>query len=381
MFPPPQCTTKKRHPSAPSVAQSIIAALLSSGAIQRNGMNTNHSFFSLLPSSGARAIYVCACLLGCGLSTPSMAGGKYDIDRPGGADHPLLSRYQGSIIHAYGEETLGVAQLGAEDKGKVMLRQVEGRISNRLYWGPAGSSALEVFRNYQQALKAAGFQTIYACDTPKCLTDKVQDLISKTPETAAWKGDPYYAKDTFNSGRQPRFHYLSAQRAGASGTTYVSVALADSEPTYAWSGRVRQFIQIIEPDQVELGKVTVDAKNIQGGLKRDGRIALYGVTFDTNKAVLSKLSDVQLGEMASALKAAPDLKVFIVGHTDNQGELQANTALSQQRADAVVSALAGRYGISQSRLTARGVANLAPVASNDTEQGRAQNRRVELVVR
>ena len=186
---------------------------------------------------------------------------------------------------------------------------------------------------------------------------------------------------TFNSGSQPQFHYLSARKEGPGGTTYVAVALAGGFPDAPVSGRVRQFIQILEPAKVELGKVSVDAKHIEGGLKRDGKIALYGVTFATNKAELSKQSDAQLGEMAQALKAAPGLKVFIVGHTDNQGDYQANTALSQKRAEAVVHALSGRFGIARERLDGRGVANLAPVASNDTEQGRAQTRRVELVVR
>ena len=102
---------------------------------------------------------------------------------------------------------------------------------------------------------------------------------------------------------------------------------------------------------------------------------------DTGQAVLRPESTAQLAEMAGALKAAPALKVYIVGHTDNQGELQGNSTLSQKRADAVVAALSSKYGIAPARLLGRGVANLAPLASNDSEAGRAQNRRVELVVR
>jgi outer membrane protein OmpA-like peptidoglycan-associated protein len=110
-------------------------------------------------------------------------------------------------------------------------------------------------------------------------------------------------------------------------------------------------------------------------------MALYGVNFDTNKAVVRDDSAAQLKEMAAVLKAAPALKVFIVGHTDNQGEFGVNRTLSQKRAEAVVAALSSQYGIAPARLTGYGVASLAPLSANDSEDGRAKNRRVEMVVR
>jgi outer membrane protein OmpA-like peptidoglycan-associated protein len=85
--------------------------------------------------------------------------------------------------------------------------------------------------------------------------------------------------------------------------------------------------------------------------------------------------------MAKALQAQPKMKVFIVGHTDDQGEFEANMTLSQKRAQAVADALANKYGIAANRMLPRGVANMAPVASNASDEGRAKNRRVELVVR
>lgn len=348
-------------------------------------MSIDETFLRSMPADAARAVRAGACILAAvaaaALAPSAGAADPYASDRQGGTDHPLVSRYDGSILYMYGENPVGTAQVVMQEKGKPVLRPLEGRISNRLYWGPKGRSPLEVFRNYRQALAAAGFQTVYACETAQCQAEGVQPLISNTPRTAAWKQNDIFVSNTFNSGSQPEFHYLSAQKAGPAGTTYVTVALAGGFPDAPVSGRVRQFIQIVEPAKVELGKVSVDAKYIQGGLKRDGRIALYGVTFATNKAELSKQSDAQLGEMAQALKAMPGMKVFIVGHTDNQGDYQANTALSQKRAEAVMQALSGRFGTARERLEGRGVANLAPVASNDTEQGRAQNRRVELVVR
>jgi OmpA-OmpF porin, OOP family len=115
-------------------------------------------------------------------------------------------------------------------------------------------------------------------------------------------------------------------------------------------------------------------------LQADGKIALYGLFFDTGKAEVKAESKPQLDEMAKLLQGQPALKVYIVGHTDSQGGLEANLALSQQRAQAVVAALAGAYKVDAKRLQARGVASLAPVASNANDAGRARNRRVELVI-
>ena len=83
--------------------------------------------------------------------------------------------------------------------------------------------------------------------------------------------------------------------------------------------------------------------------------------------------------MAALLQKEAALKVFVVGHTDNQGALVRNMTLSQQRADAVVKALVTDYKIAAPRLVGKGVASFSPVASNDSETGKAKNRRVELV--
>lgn len=281
------------------------------------------------------------------------------------------------MLYMYGGENLGQARIVDIEAGKPALRKVEGKTANRFYWGPKGRSALEVHRNYQQALTAAGFKVLYACETDQCEKAKVQNLVQELPREANWKEFNAHVSSIFNSANQPRFHLVSAVKPGPGGNTYVQVALAD----HAEYQRVRQFVQIIEPAVLEGGKVTVDTRAIQEGLQRDGKVALYGVTFDTNKAVIREQSTEQLEQMAKALQAQPKMKVFIVGHTDDQGEFDANMTLSQKRAQAVAEALSGKYGIQASRLSARGVANLAPVASNASDEGRAKNRRVELVVR
>ncbi|WP_342119073.1 OmpA family protein [Pseudoduganella sp. OTU4001] len=311
------------------------------------------------------------------ISLQASAQPNFTKDIAGGSDHPLLRRYEGSMLYMYGGENMGPARIVDLEGSKPALRAVEGKVANRFYWGPKGRSALEVHRNFQQALTAAGFKVLYACETDQCEKAKVQYLVQELPREASWKEFNAHVSSIFNSANQPRFHLISAAKPGPGGNTYVQVALSDHNEYQ----RVRQFVQIIEPATLEGGKVTVDTKAIQEGLQRDGKVALYGVTFDTNKAVIREQSTEQLEQMAKALKASPAMKVFIVGHTDDQGEFESNLGLSQKRAQAVAEALAGKYGIAANRMTPRGVANLAPVASNASDEGRAKNRRVELVVR
>jgi OOP family OmpA-OmpF porin len=106
-----------------------------------------------------------------------------------------------------------------------------------------------------------------------------------------------------------------------------------------------------------------------------------GIYFDTGKSVLKPESPAAVAEIAKLLKADPALKVYAVGHTDNVASLDLNTKLSQDRAETLAQALVTKHGIAADRLVARGVGPLAPVANNDSEEGRAKNRRVELVKR
>jgi outer membrane protein OmpA-like peptidoglycan-associated protein len=115
------------------------------------------------------------------------------------------------------------------------------------------------------------------------------------------------------------------------------------------------------------------------GLGENGRIALYGIYFDTDKVVVKPESRPTLDQIAKLLASQPKLNVFIVGHTDSQGTHDYNMTLSRRRAESVAATLVQNYKIAKSRLSAAGVGFLAPVRSNASEDGRALNRRVELV--
>lgn len=124
--------------------------------------------------------------------------------------------------------------------------------------------------------------------------------------------------------------------------------------------------------------MTVDA--IKSNLDAEGKVSFYGIYFDTDKAVIKSESTPTLTNIASFLKANP-VNVYIVGHTDNAGNFDRNLALSKERAAAVVNELTSKYGVNKALVTAQGVASLAPVASNKTDNGKSKNRRVEIVLK
>lgn len=125
--------------------------------------------------------------------------------------------------------------------------------------------------------------------------------------------------------------------------------------------------------------IIVDAAALANDIKTTGHVAVYDILFDTGKSDIKPESAQAIGEIAKLLKADPALKLHVVGHTDNEGTLEGNLKLSMARAQAVIAALTGQHGIAASRLNAFGCGQYAPVASNDTDEGKARNRRVELV--
>ena len=122
-------------------------------------------------------------------------------------------------------------------------------------------------------------------------------------------------------------------------------------------------------------EVTADA--MYSALNKDGFMSLY-FNFDTGKSDIKPESMAIIGQIAALLQARPELKVSIEGHTDNAGILQSNKVLSTQRAKSVLNAVAQK-GIAVARLTALGWGQEKPIADNRSEEGKAKNRRVEIV--
>jgi OmpA-OmpF porin, OOP family len=141
---------------------------------------------------------------------------------------------------------------------------------------------------------------------------------------------------------------------------------------------VRYHLVVVEK-QAMVQHVTADAAAFGKGLAAEGHAAVYGILFDTDQATLKPESAEALKEVAKLLAGQAALKLWVVGHTDSTGTPEHNMALSQARAEAVVQALVTSHGVAAARLRSQGCGQVAPVASNRTEEGRAKNRRVELV--
>ena len=314
-------------------------------------------------------------------------------DAPGGQDPAPIRRFTGSWQIGYRapqwDQTVFPTGPAVDTRGhKEWLNTVgvEGEVTRAFFLAPRGKSPLEVHRSYEQALAAAGLKAVFRCEL------KCDDLYFGMDETlhlakgTAWakgslgttQGDSRYSIDHGAlSAYEGRFLYGTLPAAGGAPLhVLVYTSLAENELT----GVAATFIQTARPKAMQAGQVVVDAQALQQGLQAEGKVALYGIYFDTGKAVLKPESQPQLAQMAKALQSQPQLKVFIVGHTDNQGGLDGNLALSMQRAQAVAQALAAQHKVDPKRLLAKGVANLAPVASNAGEEGRSRNRRVEMVV-
>ncbi len=274
-----------------------------------------------------RAVLLFAAL---GIVSPAIASTALaQTDQAGCKDHPLFpTRMPGYSIAACKVEEFGVYEFFTKKPPKI---PVEGRFTFITYVvndRKAEPSGIAVVRNYENAIRSIG-----------------GTILGSVPN---WWVNAKIQKD----GRE-----VWAQ---------------------AEKGNGKIWLRIVEKKGMEQF-VVADAAALGNGLKASGHVAVYGINFDTNKSEVKPDSKPALDEIARLLKQDPTLKLKVVGHTDMTGLFDANMRLSQARAEAVVQALVAQYGVATARLKGFGVGPLAPVASNDVEEGRAKNRRVELV--
>jgi outer membrane protein OmpA-like peptidoglycan-associated protein len=276
-------------------------------------------------------------------------------DARGSSDHPVLSRYPGSRIQSYDQVDFDQYQLalGVDNNRPSNIQRIEGKVTKIRYVNPSGRSAFEIYSNYEGALKTAGFATLWSCAAEAC------------GQAMYW--NPVNGLTASGSLRENR--YLAVR--GKVNGQIVTIALAvNTTGTTA---------HIVESKAMDAGLVVASAAEMATGIDRDGHISIYNVYFDTGKADLKPESKAALEEVAQLLKNRPTLRLMVVGHTDSTGALDVNMRLSSDRAAAVVKALTSTYDIAMSRLSSHGVGPLAPVASNRTDEGKAMNRRVDLV--
>jgi OmpA-OmpF porin, OOP family len=335
------------------------------------------SFFAVRRFLGVG--FLAGIAIACGLALGSAARAA---DIAGSGDHPLVGRYEGSEIVGYkvtdfDEVTIIEAPFDyTKIPGGEGFKTVEGKSFLIYYTLPQGRSTLEVMRNYEEALKAKGFSIAFTCATDKgtCFTSGQDEGATYLGQAV---GDPNsipkmvddYVQNWFGKGR-----YLLGKLDRPEGAVYVALYLGEAD-----RGNVA-VVRVIETKEMETGKIQfVKASEMEQAIADTGKIALYGIQFDFDKDVVKPESKPTLDEIAKLLQEKPELKLKIVGHTDNKGTPEYNLDLSGRRAANVVVALTGSYGIAVDRLASEGAGLTQPIASNDTEEGRAKNRRVELV--
>lgn len=262
-------------------------------------------------------------LAGFGLSSAA------DQDVKGSKDPSLLSRMPNFHISGYKSTEFDSHRFINEDKKQVIIEGHKYYIEYRLDKGAAEPGELKIRRNIQDALKKIGGKILF--------------------------------DDNFNR---------------------TSTIVLQKEGKETWV-EVRSYNNMYRLSIVEKGimkqDVVANAEAMGKDINTTGHVSIYGIYFDTGKSEIKPESDAAISEIAKLLRSQGALKVYVVGHTDNVGSFESNMKLSKDRADAVANALSVKYGTAAARMKAHGVSSLAPVTSNDTDEGKAKNRRVELV--
>jgi outer membrane protein OmpA-like peptidoglycan-associated protein len=275
-------------------------------------------------------------LVGALFLAPSLALANDDV--AGSKDHPLLTRYPDSTITEYQRNFNSTPMsVGANADGTPQVQTVEGQTTAiRYFYRDADKqpSPLQLLRNYETAIKNI----------------KGTVVFERLPK----EGDGGEATLKVTTGGKD---------------VWVKV-----EPD-VWSAPTQSYkLTIVE---VEAMAQVVSANAMLDALNKDGFIALY-INFDTNKSDLKADGEATVKEIVSLMRSSPTLKLSIEGHTDNVGTAAANQKLSEARARAVMDAVV-HAGIDKGRLSAKGLGQTVPIADNRSEDGRAKNRRVELV--
>lgn len=328
-------------------------------------------------------------------------------DEAGAKDLSFLKRYEGSYIVNYEHKSFDeasfptsklkpVADADARDSHNNSVLEPdskldrEGAYTRILYVMPAERSPLEVMRNYQDEIEAAGGKVLYSCKNTECGGDMqsndhgggTQGLLEKIYPQERVKAENFTNGNCASTMEIKEQRYMVATVPADGGDTTLAVmanTVNDDLYCKALNDRTVAMVIAIEAKAREKKMVTVSAGDMAKSIAATGKIALYGIFFDTGKSVVKPESKPTLEQIAALLKSQPTLKLGVVGHTDNVGGAASNLSLSKRRADAVANALIEDYGVDAERLTPSGAGMGSPLGSNDSEVGRAKNRRVELV--
>lgn len=294
-----------------------------------------------------------------------------------GADHAEVGRFEDSKIIDYARtdfdeyvlltgKVTGRAEWGEAAK-KDYGRVLEGTVTRITYESPRERTTLEVMRAYEDALAGNGFEIVFQCSDADCGGRSFNHSVV-----------PYGLQ--FGEHYQGQRYLAARKTRPGEGEIHAAIYTVKA---YSVGGeskdRVYTQVDVIEARPRDTQVIVVRADEMAERMDAEGRVALYGIYFDTDSAAVRPESRPTLEEIAALLGSQPDMKLLVVGHTDNQGGFDYNIDLSSRRAAAVTGYLVEAYGVDAGRLKPWGVGYTAPVASNTSVEGRARNRRVELV--
>lgn len=268
--------------------------------------------------------------------------------------------------------------IGPWEDGSMLTRRTEGQIASSSWRMPdPGTGTLGIFGPLREALAREGWRILYECETQSCggFDFRYSTQVLPEPDMHVDLGD---------------FRFLSARRQGREGEEVLSLLVSRS------AGSGLGYVQAIEvtppadptagteaaPQQATTSSKTPAAADLAGLATRleQGALVLEGLSFASGAATLESEGGTHLRDLAQYLIAHPDRSIALVGHTDASGSLETNVTLSKRRAEAVRARLLSEYKADGARITALGAGFMAPRAGNLTEEGRAQNRRVEVIL-
>ena len=339
---------------------------------------------------------ICATLISLAL-TPAIA--QADNEEVG--DHPMVPALEGSEIITYEFTTYDQVDMtfGPREDGEyVDERRFEGDHTQLTYlFNNPDVSTLQVQQAYLQGLEDAGFETEFTgVDRDDELGRRFHrhDIFDRSRPSGVSTHTLGWPRSS--SERDMRFIAASHQEK----PVHVSVLIANNRREEApiifvdvvdEVGDDAPALQMAAPEPAERSPQTTEeiiadhdteglsADEIEEGIISQGRIAVRDILFEFDSDAIIDNSEEALATIADVLQTNDDLELLIVGHTDNVGDFEYNLNLSMQRAQAVKGWLMDEHGISADRLQAAGAGMMAPVATNRDEDGRSQNRRVELV--
>jgi OOP family OmpA-OmpF porin len=255
-------------------------------------------------------------------------------------------------------------------------QKVDGLVSRVTYVAPAGRSPAELLRNYKLEFQRLGIITLYE----KGASDKgwfgpTLDVIAQEDQLGqilAYNENQERVLVGKSKDAHPSYYYVFV-------TSYFDGVIPERLQNVVAKDRALAEVIVIQPQKMEENMAFVNAAEMSKSINDAGKVALYGINFDTDKDAIRPDSKPTLQEIAKLLSSNPRLNLHVVGHTDDQGKSDHNLDLSRRRAATVVRELTSSYGVAANRLDSFGCGMYAPVASNGSDEGRAKNRRVELV--